>query len=76
MDAFSGANESILEIKDVSLNFGGVQALKQVNAAVKEHEILVIIGPNGAGTTSILNCISSPLWIKSYSMKRWSFAMP
>jgi len=49
MDAFSGANESILEIKDVSLNFGGVQALKQVNAAVKEHEILVIIGPNGPG---------------------------
>ncbi len=30
MDAFSDANESILEIKDVSLNFGGVQALKQV----------------------------------------------
>jgi branched-chain amino acid transport system ATP-binding protein len=58
MDIFSSADKSVLEIRDISLNFGGVQALSQVNAAVREHEILAIIGPNGAGKTSILNCIT------------------
>ncbi|MBT2690648.1 ABC transporter ATP-binding protein [Bacillus sp. ISL-47] len=48
----------ILEIKDVTLRFGGVVALDHVSYEVKEGEIFSLIGPNGAGKTSMLNCIS------------------
>lgn len=48
----------ILEIKDITLRFGGVTALNQVTYEVKEGEIFSLIGPNGAGKTSMLNCIS------------------
>ena len=50
--------DSIIELSDISLSFGGLKALNDVSFNVKKHEILAIIGPNGAGKTSILNCIS------------------
>ena len=52
------ALDKVLEIQDLSLRFGGLQALADVNLHVGEHEILAIIGPNGAGKTSLLNCIN------------------
>ena len=51
-------NETILDFESVSLNFGSVTAINDVNFQVKEKEILAIIGPNGAGKTCILNCIN------------------
>jgi branched-chain amino acid transport system ATP-binding protein len=50
--------ENILTVEHISLNFGGVKALMDVNLCVKKNEILAIIGPNGAGKTALLNCIS------------------
>jgi branched-chain amino acid transport system ATP-binding protein len=47
-----------LDIRDVSLRFGGVRALTNVSLSVKKGELFSIIGPNGAGKTSLLNCIS------------------
>ena len=47
-----------LEVRGVSLRFGGVRALTEVSFGVKEGELFSIIGPNGAGKTSIVNCIS------------------
>jgi branched-chain amino acid transport system ATP-binding protein len=47
-----------IRIEDLSLGFGGIQALSEVSVDVRENEILAIIGPNGAGKTSLLNCIS------------------
>ena len=47
-----------LEIDDVALRFGGVRALKGVSLDVRQGEIHAIIVPNGAGKTSLLNCIS------------------
>lgn len=47
-----------LQIDDMSLSFGGVQALSNINLDLSERSILGIIGPNGAGKTSIMNCIS------------------
>ncbi|MGY0217646.1 ABC transporter ATP-binding protein [Endozoicomonadaceae bacterium StTr2] len=50
--------EKLLSISKVSLAFGGVKALTDVNFHVNKGEIFSIIGPNGAGKTSMLNCIS------------------
>jgi len=47
-----------LEVKTLSLHFGGVVALDNVDVSVHTGELLAIIGPNGAGKTSLLNCIT------------------
>lgn len=48
----------ILDVKDISLAFGGVKALTDISFDVREHEVRAIIGPNGAGKSSMLNCIN------------------
>ncbi len=48
----------LLDIHQVSLQFGGVKVLNDVSFSVEEKEIFSLIGPNGAGKTSMLNCIS------------------
>lgn len=50
--------EVILEVRNISLRFGGVKALTDISFDVREHEIRSIIGPNGAGKSSMLNCIN------------------
>lgn len=47
-----------LEVKGITLRFGGVTAIKSVGFGVEQGTIHAIIGPNGAGKTSMLNCIS------------------
>ena len=47
-----------LIIDDVTLTFGGINALSRVNLNVEPGKITAVIGPNGAGKTSILNCVS------------------
>ena len=47
-----------LNIKDVTLTFGGLAALSNVDMDIEPGLITSIIGPNGAGKTSLLNCIS------------------
>lgn len=47
-----------LEVRDVSLTFGGVRALERVTLAVHQGDVHALIGPNGAGKTSLLNCVS------------------
>ncbi len=48
----------ILDLQNISLRFGGVNALTDVSFDVREHEIRAIIGPNGAGKSSMLNVIN------------------
>jgi branched-chain amino acid transport system ATP-binding protein len=48
----------ILDVKNISLRFGGVKALTDISFDVREHEVRSIIGPNGAGKSSMLNCIN------------------
>ena len=48
----------MLEVKDLSIRFGGITALDGVSFSVEQGEILSIIGPNGAGKTCVFNCIT------------------
>lgn len=49
---------SLLELREVSKNFGGLKAVVQVSFDLEEGEILGIIGPNGAGKTTLFNTIT------------------
>ena len=50
--------KTILNLKDLTIKFGGVTALNSVNLELKEGEILALIGPNGAGKTTVFNLIT------------------
>lgn len=48
----------MLRIENLCLSFGGINALNSVSFNVKENELVALIGPNEAGKTCFLNCIS------------------
>jgi branched-chain amino acid transport system ATP-binding protein len=52
------SDEAIIKVENLSLAFGGVQALYNIDTGLFSGEIFAIIGPNGAGKTCLLNCIS------------------
>ena len=54
----NSSNEHILEVKDISVSFGGVQPVRGVSFGLTENSFTSIIGPNGAGKTSLFNLIS------------------
>jgi branched-chain amino acid transport system ATP-binding protein len=53
-----GSLGSLLELKNLSLNYGGIQALENINLRVQRGEVVTLIGANGAGKTSTLRAIS------------------
>lgn len=50
--------EPVLNVTAVSMNFGGLRALNEVELQVRSGEIVALIGPNGAGKTTFFNCIT------------------
>jgi len=51
-------NNMMLHVENVSVSFGGIQALSDVSLHIKKGEIVGLVGPNGAGKTVLLNCIN------------------
>lgn len=50
--------DKVLEMRNITLRFGGVVAIKDISFDIREGEIRAIIGPNGAGKSSMLNVIN------------------
>ena len=50
--------QPLLEIKDLTISFGGLVAVQRLDLIVNPGEIVGLIGPNGAGKTTVFNCIS------------------
>ncbi|MDR1944509.1 MAG: ABC transporter ATP-binding protein [Synergistaceae bacterium] len=48
----------LLELKNVSKSFGGIQAVKEMSFTVREGELAGLIGPNGAGKTTVFNLVT------------------
>lgn len=48
----------VLEVEDLSQNFGGLRALNDLSLHVDASEIVALIGPNGAGKTTFFNCVT------------------
>ena len=49
---------AVLSVRNMSMNFGGLRALSEVDLEVRENEVVALIGPNGAGKTTFFNCIT------------------
>jgi branched-chain amino acid transport system ATP-binding protein len=47
-----------LQVLNLSMNFGGIQAIREVSFQVGEGELFAVIGPNGAGKSTIFNCVN------------------
>jgi len=61
-------NNLMIKTHDLSLQFGGLQALQQISLEVPAGEFRGLIGPNGAGKTTLINCLSGAIQSSSGSI--------
>lgn len=66
----------IMELKNITLRFGGVTAIENISFDIREGEVRAIIGPNGAGKSSMLNVINGfyhpqegEIWFRGYQRR-------
>lgn len=58
MENSNVANSAILDVRDISVSFGGVKPVQNVSFTISENSFTSVIGPNGAGKTSLFNLLS------------------
>jgi branched-chain amino acid transport system ATP-binding protein len=56
-EADAGGDGALLEVRDITIGFGGVLALDEVSMSIDSGEVVGVIGPNGAGKTTLFNVI-------------------
>jgi branched-chain amino acid transport system ATP-binding protein len=56
--AAASAGDLVLDVRDVTLRFGGLTSLNSVSLQMRRGSVLAVIGPNGAGKTSLFNCLT------------------
>ncbi|HEX7437440.1 MAG TPA: ATP-binding cassette domain-containing protein [Caldimonas sp.] len=54
-------SETVLDTRDLSMRFGGVQAVNNVNFSLRERELRCLIGPNGAGKSTFFKCLTGQI---------------
>lgn len=67
---------ALLELKDVSVRFGGLTAVAEATMSFFEREVHALIGPNGAGKSTVINCISGFQRRSSGEIRLEGFALP
>ena len=63
------SNSNLLSIKSLSVSFGGLKALSNVNLELHANEVVGLIGPNGAGKTTLFNALSGLADVESGSLE-------
>jgi len=63
------SNANLLSIKSLSVSFGGLKALSNVNLELNANEVVGLIGPNGAGKTTLFNALSGLVDVESGSLE-------
>lgn len=51
-------SQAVLDVRDLTMDFGGLRAVDNVSFDINPREIVALIGPNGAGKTTVFNCIT------------------
>ncbi len=54
-------SDTVVDTRDLSMRFGGVQAVNNVNFSLKERELRCLIGPNGAGKSTFFKCLTGQI---------------
>jgi len=63
------SNANLLSVKSISVSFGGLKALANVNLELHANEVVGLIGPNGAGKTTLFNALSGLADVESGSLE-------
>ena len=63
------SNANLLSVKSLSVSFGGLKALSNVNLDLHANEVVGLIGPNGAGKTTLFNALSGLADVESGSLE-------
>src|ERR1700752_1124168 len=57
-ETYSGTKEKVFELKDISVFYGGVAAVRDIPRAVFRHEVTELIGPSGCGKSTLIRCLN------------------